>query len=547
MEGPRPGGPILEGPPVEAPLPRGLLPTEERKALNKECSAILDKTRRFWISLALMDAQLFLLKPGKTPTPRVFLASRRRVRKRQDPDPFAAAARPPQHLPLPPRVGADGRQEPAQVAAACVPEVSRTPGESFRREALWGSARSEAPMQGGSEIQKPPLAAAAPETPGASAGSPSGLAEILKGHVAAQRWMQQRLWVALTKRQWPLFDRLLSNYWRCGLNYDEVTYTLKLHGYILSHRKKPEKAFLVLEEMKAAKMHPAIIRLNEGIIISQMELQDIFCALPADAYQNLCRLAFHSAIKVQRQRRIRLRERLMATSPEQLFALTYRDVVALLDAQEKALCFPDETLALIDADRWNDAPSLEGNQAFLAALNEALGLEAPGSPEASGALEDSEDPGESLAGIESPVGELNLPDWLGKEELLDFSLPDSSEELRALEDSAVVHAHAKAGTEEPAKCVSNTVTPRGCAPRQGALDTNGTEMPSSAAGHSHIAPRSEKTPAAGALSDLRLLSQPLEISANPRPIDWPCTPRMAFQGKSQGQGGRGSKKNRRNP
>ena len=29
---------------------------------------------------------------------------------------------------------------------------------------------------------------------------------------------------------------------RCGLNYDETTYTLKLHGYVLNHREKPEKA-----------------------------------------------------------------------------------------------------------------------------------------------------------------------------------------------------------------------------------------------------------------------------------------------------------------
>lgn len=29
---------------------------------------------------------------------------------------------------------------------------------------------------------------------------------------------------------------------RCGLNYDEVAYTLKLHGYMLCHRQKPEKA-----------------------------------------------------------------------------------------------------------------------------------------------------------------------------------------------------------------------------------------------------------------------------------------------------------------
>lgn len=32
-------------------------------------------------------------------------------------------------------------------------------------------------------------------------------------------------------------------------------------------------------------------------MVSQMELQDIFCALPADAYQNLCKFAMHAAVK----------------------------------------------------------------------------------------------------------------------------------------------------------------------------------------------------------------------------------------------------------
>ncbi|KAL8450689.1 hypothetical protein Emed_002327 [Eimeria media] len=140
---------------------------------------------------------------------------------------------------------------------------------------------------------------------------------------------------------------------KCGLKYDEVTYTLKLHGYILCHRQKPEK----------------------GIVISQMELQDIFCALPPDAYQNLCKLAFHAAIKVQRQRRMRLRERLLATPPQELFAMTYRDVLAMLDEQEQALCFPDDALSLIDVGEATSAPALEQNAGFLELYNEALGFE----------------------------------------------------------------------------------------------------------------------------------------------------------------------------
>ncbi|KAL8424275.1 hypothetical protein Efla_002893 [Eimeria flavescens] len=261
-------------------------------------------------------------------------------RQSQDPDPFGTA-RPPAHIPLP----------------APISNKQAAPEFSWDASIRQGGSRSI----GGEDL----------------VNSTEGLAQVIKTHVAAQRWLHHRMWAALTRKQWPLFERLLSTYWQCGLNYDEVTYTLKLHGYILCHRQKPEKAFLVLDEMKVAGMHPAIIRLNEGLVISQMELQDIFCALPADAYQNLSKLAFHAAIKLQRQRRIRVRERLLATPLKKLFAMTYRDVLELLNEQERALCFPDEALTVIAAEDKSDALALQGPACFLKSVSEALGVEGP--------------------------------------------------------------------------------------------------------------------------------------------------------------------------
>lgn len=37
--------------------------------------------------------------------------------------------------------------------------------------------------------------------------------EAFKTYTASQRWMQHRLWRALCARQWPLFERILTNYW----------------------------------------------------------------------------------------------------------------------------------------------------------------------------------------------------------------------------------------------------------------------------------------------------------------------------------------------
>ncbi|KAL8270458.1 hypothetical protein Esti_005605 [Eimeria stiedai] len=354
---------------------------------------------------------------------RASVSTKPRPQQRSQDSDLSSAARPPSHIPLPPPVSAERESE------------------HFPSNTHPSRSSQQKPDSAGGEEQ---------------VESTAGVAQIIKTHVAAQRWMHHRIWAALAQKQWPLFESLLSSYWsvefrlraihsfvrplkqgvvdctsvrmscrKCGLKYDEVTYTLKLHGYILCHRQKPEKAFLVIEEMKAAGMHPAIIRLNEavltrllsargrihnagrrmsgfegatwvyvcgvspvhlsapqnlGIVISQMELQDIFCGLPADAYQNLCKLAFHSAIKVQRQRRMRLRERLLATPPQKLFAMTYRDVLALLDEQERALCFPDDALSLIAAGDATNASALKANAGFLELCNQALGFEDPSDP-----------------------------------------------------------------------------------------------------------------------------------------------------------------------
>ncbi|KEP64270.1 UNVERIFIED_CONTAM: hypothetical protein HHA_253320 [Hammondia hammondi] len=159
---------------------------------------------------------------------------------------------------------------------------------------------------------------------------------VLRMH-NTRRWFHHQIWTAMTHRNWTFVDALFTQFLQCGFYYDEVTYTLKLFSFLLSHRTPSESAMLVLEEMRVAKMHPAIIRMNEGLLLSYFELGEIFCLPPAAVCQNLCRVTWQAAVKLQRQRKHRLKRYLEALPPNVLLGLTQTDVAKLLSKNEEEL------------------------------------------------------------------------------------------------------------------------------------------------------------------------------------------------------------------
>lgn len=54
-----------------------------------------------------------------------------------------------------------------------------------------------------------------------------------------------------------------------------MTFTLLLHGYVLSHRHRTEQAFAVLEQMRACGfIHRNLIALNENFLKTYLELNE---------------------------------------------------------------------------------------------------------------------------------------------------------------------------------------------------------------------------------------------------------------------------------
>ena len=83
----------------------------------------------------------------------------------------------------------------------------------------------------------------------------------------------RKIWHAMCYYDWSLWERYFWELKDRAIPYDETAYTLLLHGYMQSHRHQSENAYHVLEEMKKAETHPALVRLNERMMNSCFELQ----------------------------------------------------------------------------------------------------------------------------------------------------------------------------------------------------------------------------------------------------------------------------------
>lgn len=153
-----------------------------------------------------------------------------------------------------------------------------------------------------------------------------------------------KLWHALTDYNFTLFENVIQQFLNEGFKYDETVYTLLVHSYILNHKKKNENAFLVIEEMKRAYMHPVIIKANERMLNSFLELEILFCEPSKNLWINILRLLFETSIKLNRERRRKLRETLSVLPPNEVLKLTSEDLKMYLRKE-----YEDHLLNSIDS------------------------------------------------------------------------------------------------------------------------------------------------------------------------------------------------------
>lgn len=165
--------------------------------------------------------------------------------------------------------------------------------------------------------------------------SSSSTASLVDDIADLRKRLDWRLWNAMADKDWNRWEDVVEEYRRHNLAFDEVSYTLVLHGYLLSHHHPASVSLVVLDSMRKDNMHPAVIKLNESLVNSYFDLHDIGIRSSANGWQNLARLAWMSAARLRKKRMIRIREYLKSLPTSEVLQLTTQDIKRLIDSEHK--------------------------------------------------------------------------------------------------------------------------------------------------------------------------------------------------------------------
>jgi hypothetical protein len=147
--------------------------------------------------------------------------------------------------------------------------------------------------------------------------------------------LEQNLWESISVRDWDGFDAALNKFKMCGLPFDEVSYTLLCHGYLISHRHLSSNALLVIEEMKAAEIHPVIIEMNERLVLSLLDFSDFGIRPDSFAWQNMLRLVWMSAARLRRKRAKRISDQLLTLPDSEINQISREDIKMLITSDNQ--------------------------------------------------------------------------------------------------------------------------------------------------------------------------------------------------------------------
>eukprot|EP00916_Digyalum_oweni_P026730 GHVL01043874.1.p1 GENE.GHVL01043874.1~~GHVL01043874.1.p1 ORF type:complete len:221 (-),score=49.65 GHVL01043874.1:223-885(-) len=120
--------------------------------------------------------------------------------------------------------------------------------------------------------------------------------------------IHKKIWNIIKRQRfhlWHISTTLFNTY---KVPLDEVSYTMLLHGYLMSPKQGSiDKALIVLQEMLKAGVHPSLVRLNEGLLLSYLEMKNADATPRMDNWRSTARTCWAIAIRFKR-RRMRLAE-----------------------------------------------------------------------------------------------------------------------------------------------------------------------------------------------------------------------------------------------
>ena len=145
--------------------------------------------------------------------------------------------------------------------------------------------------------------------------------------------LDYRLWNCLATRDWERWETVADMYKEHSLPMDEVSYSIMCHGFLLSHHHPSSMALLVLDRMKHENIHPAVIKLNENLLNSFLELSELGIRSGANAWVNVARLAWMSAARLRKKRMQRVRDHLTSLPTEEVLKVDSGDVQRLIESE----------------------------------------------------------------------------------------------------------------------------------------------------------------------------------------------------------------------
>lgn len=139
-----------------------------------------------------------------------------------------------------------------------------------------------------------------------------------------RKQLDYKFWRALAAKDWNQWEHVAHMYAAHSLPMDEVSWTLLVHGYLMSHRHNSANAAAVVGQ--TALIHPAIVQLNRNLVHSFFHLSDLGVKSSLNAWQNIVKLAWMSAARLRKKRANRIQIQLEAMTAKQVLAITADDV-----------------------------------------------------------------------------------------------------------------------------------------------------------------------------------------------------------------------------
>ena len=152
--------------------------------------------------------------------------------------------------------------------------------------------------------------------------------EVVEDIPDLRKRLDYRLWRAICDKDWYKWKSIVGMYSGHNLLMDEVSWSLLLHGTLMCHLTANGQALLILENMQST-VHPAVYSMNESLVNTFFELDDLGIKTSLNGWQNLTRLTWMSAARLRKKRANRVKVKLENLPTSRVLEISQNEVLQM--------------------------------------------------------------------------------------------------------------------------------------------------------------------------------------------------------------------------